>query len=299
MAYVAAWTPSLTSVAVEQHICEQVRGIGVSALCVLLAACAGNGDGLDQNGRPIDEGPPPGDDDFTIIQDTIFTPICTACHAGAQAPLGLRLDEGASYAMLVSVPSVEMPGVLRVAPGDPDQSYLVQKIEGSAAVGGQMPLGGPPLDAAQITLIRQWIAAGAEPPPAALAAPARLVASVPAAGEVVTAPVTALLAVFSRPLDPNLLLDTTVTLMAAGGDGGFDEGNEVPIAIRLLPGGPRGASVWMRTDGPPPADDYELRIRGAGPTVAADLDGAPIDGDDDGIPGGDAVVRFRVSGVTR
>lgn len=160
-----------------------------------------------------------------------------------------------------------------------------------------MPLGGPPLDAAQINLIRQWIAAGAQAPPAALAAPARLVASVPAAGEIVTAPASALLAVFSRPLDPNLLLATTVTLMAAGGDGGFAEGNEVVIAIRLVPGGPGGASVWIRTNGPPPADDYELRIRGAGPVVVADLNGTPIDGDGDGIAGGDAVVRFHVSGV--
>jgi hypothetical protein len=55
----------------------------------------------------------------------------------------------------------------------------------------------------------------------------------------------------------------------------------------------------MHTDGPPPADDYELRIRGAGPAVAADLNGSPIDGDGDGIAGGDAVVRFRVSGVTQ
>jgi hypothetical protein len=225
--------------------------------------------------------------------------VCTVCHAGAQAPLGLRLDAGASYAMLVSVPSVQVPAVFRVAPGDPDNSYLVHKIEGSAAVGGRMPLGGPSLDTTEIDLIRQWIAAGAEPPPAGLAAPARLVASVPAAGEVVAvpAPEFALLAVFSRPLNPNLLLATTVTLNAAGGDGGFSEGNEVPIAIRLLPGSPGGASVWIRTGLAPSADDYELRIRGAGPVVVADLSGVPIDGDGDGIAGGDAVLRFRVSGA--
>ena len=266
------------------------------ALSALVCACAGNGDGLDENGRPVDEGPPPGDDDFTVIQDTIFTPACTVCHTGARAPLGLRLDEGASYAMLVDVPSVQVLALRRVAPGDPDNSYLVHKIEGRAAVGGLMPLGGPPLDADQVNLIRQWIAAGAEPPPAALAAPARLVASAPAAGDTVGGTAPDILAVFSRPLYPNLLLDTTVTLTAAGGDGGFAEGNEVFVPVRLQAGAPRGASVRVHAAAPLPADDYELRLRGAGPAVLADLDGQPIDGDGNGAPGGDAVVRFRVSG---
>jgi hypothetical protein len=242
----------------------------------------------------VGEGPP-GDDDFTTIQDTIFTPRCTVCHAGAQAPLGLRLEAGSSYAMLVEVPSVEAPGLLRVAPGDPDNSYLVHKIEGTAAVGGLMPLGGPPLDAGDIALIRQWIAAGAEPPPEALAEPARLTASAPAAGETIAAPGPELLAVFSRPLDPNLLLDTTVTLTAAGGDGTFADGNETPVAIGLRSGA-RGMAIRVRTRAALPADDYELRLHGSGAVVLTDLQGQSIDGDGDGTAGGDAVIRFRVSG---
>jgi len=50
-----------------------------------------------------------------------------------------------------------------VAPGDPDNSYLVQKVEGTAAVGSQMPLGGPALSQSQINDIRQWIQDGANP----------------------------------------------------------------------------------------------------------------------------------------
>jgi hypothetical protein len=110
---------------------RKLRGLGATVLCGMIAGCAGNGDGLDENGRPIDENPPPAGDDFTVIQDTIFTPICTVCHAGAQAPLGLRLGEGESYAMLVEVPSVEVPELLRVAPGDPDGSYIVSVWSGS------------------------------------------------------------------------------------------------------------------------------------------------------------------------
>jgi hypothetical protein len=268
------------------------------ALFALISGCAGNGKGLDENGRPIGEGPPPGDDDFTVIQNTIFTPVCTVCHSGAQAPQGLRLDEGNSYAMLVDVPSVEVPGLPRVAPGEPDNSYLVQKIEGRAAVGGQMPLGGPSLDAEQVNLIRQWIAAGAQPPTARLTAltPARLVSSAPAPDEVVTDPVAPMMVVFSRALDANLLFDTNVTLMASGGDGRFDDGNEVPVPVRVLKTGAGGAALWIRSTTSLPADRYELRLRGSGPVAVADLDGHPIDGDGDGVAGGDAVVRFQIAG---
>lgn len=268
-------------------------------LYALISGCAGNGEGLDENGRPIGEGPPPGDDDFTVIQDTIFTPTCTVCHSGAQAPQGLRLDEGNSYAMLVDVPSVEVPGLRRVAPGEPGNSYLAQKIEGRAAVGDQMPLGGPPLDTQRIDLIRQWIAAGAQPPSSArltTATPARLISSTPAPDEVVTDPTAPMMVVFSRALDANLLLDANITLTASGGDGRFNDGNEVPVAVRVEWTSAGGTALWIRGATKLPADHYELRFRGSGPVALADLEGRPIDGDDDGVAGGDAVVPFQIAG---
>ena len=63
--------------------------------------------------------------------------------------------------MLVNVPSLEVPALLRVEPSNPDDSYLVQKIEGTAAVGGRMPLGGDALPPDTIAAIRQWITDGA------------------------------------------------------------------------------------------------------------------------------------------
>ena len=109
-----------------------------------LASCtAGDGTGLDAGGRPVPPGPP-ANNDFQQIQDTIFTPICSVCHQGANAPQGLRLDAGNSYALLVNVASAEVPGLMRVNPGNPDTSYLVQKIQGNAAVGVRMPANGPP-----------------------------------------------------------------------------------------------------------------------------------------------------------
>jgi hypothetical protein len=67
-----------------------------------------------------------------------------------------------SFAALVGVASLQVPTLSRVAPNDPDNSYLVQKIEGSAAGGARMPFGGAPLDPAVIADIRQWITNGAQ-----------------------------------------------------------------------------------------------------------------------------------------
>ena len=99
--------------------------------------------------------------DYATQIQPVFNSRCTECHSGGSAPQGLRLDAANSYANLVNVASHEVPSLKRVEPGDPDNSYLVQKIEGTAAVGGRMPLGRAPLTAAQIALIRQWISEGA------------------------------------------------------------------------------------------------------------------------------------------
>jgi len=52
--------------------------------------------------------------------------------------------------------------VLYIAAGDPDNSYLVLKIEGAASISGvRMPAGGPYLSQAMIDGVRAWVAAGA------------------------------------------------------------------------------------------------------------------------------------------
>ena len=55
------------------------------------------------------------------------------------------------------------PGAIRVIPGDPDNSYLIQKLEGTTGIAGRrMPFNGPPyLSDGQILIIRRWIALGA------------------------------------------------------------------------------------------------------------------------------------------
>jgi hypothetical protein len=65
----------------------------------------------------------------------------------------------------VGVPSSQAPALLRVAPGAPDQSYLLLKLRGQAAtVGGaatRMPLGQDPLSEPALELVQRWIERGA------------------------------------------------------------------------------------------------------------------------------------------
>jgi len=107
--------------------------------------------------------PPPPAPTLTQLQADIFTPICSGCHTGVGATLpGVQnLTAGHTYASIVDVASIES-GLKRVNPSDPDNSYLVQKIEGAAGIAGvRMPAGGSPLTQAQIDEVRAWIAAGA------------------------------------------------------------------------------------------------------------------------------------------
>lgn len=193
--------------------------LGVAAM--LLGGCAGNGMGLDANGNPSGSGssaPAPLSADFQSIQDNVFTPICTRCHSGANAPEGLQLDEGHSFALLVGVPSAEVPSVLRVKPGDPTDSYLIEKLQGSSGiVGQQMPFGGPYLPQATIDVIKQWISAGALAATAAagsmptvsreqaVAATLGVTATMPAAGSRVAAPLATIAIGLSDAPDPSFL----------------------------------------------------------------------------------------------
>ena len=98
------------------------------------------------------------------IQANIFDVNCalSGCHVGNQAPLGLDLSSGNARANLVNVPSVEIPAVLRVKPGDADSSYVVWKIEGRPEIiQERMPRGRPALAPAEISVIITWIENGA------------------------------------------------------------------------------------------------------------------------------------------
>jgi hypothetical protein len=96
----------------------------------------------------------------------IFNDKCVACHQGASSisPGGLSLEPNVAYSNLVNVKSTES-ALMRVSPGAPDKSYLIDKLKGTQSQAGgsgaQMPFGASPLPQAQIDLISQWISAGA------------------------------------------------------------------------------------------------------------------------------------------
>lgn len=109
---------------------------------------------------------------FASIQRDIFEaadssgrPACSACHnpnGGAFRQVGLDLSTSGSYDSLVGVPSREK-GLLRVAPGDPENSYLLHKLEGRTdIIGSRMPNRGPYLSEGQLAIVRRWIQLGAQ-----------------------------------------------------------------------------------------------------------------------------------------
>ncbi len=109
--------------------------------------------------------PPPATPTLAELQQTIFGPQCAGCHSGVGATLPGVMDlssAAASFASLVGVASIEQDDLLRVAPNDSANSYLVHKIEGAPTItGARMPLNGTPLDQATIDEVRAWIDAGA------------------------------------------------------------------------------------------------------------------------------------------
>jgi len=107
---------------------------------------------------------------FSSIQQEIFSsgdssgrPACTQCHNAIGSRFnGLDLSASVSYNNLVNVASRGRAGAVRVIPGDPENSYLIHKLEGRSTIAGvRMPLNGPYLTSGQILVIRRWIETGA------------------------------------------------------------------------------------------------------------------------------------------
>lgn len=137
----------------------------VPAILLLSVLLATGGCGTVKS--PTEPSSPPGSVPaytFTQIQTQFFTPICAkaGCHAAGSSPSGLVLEAGQSYGNLVGHPAAENSSLARVAPGDPDHSYMILKLRGDPSITGErMPLGGPYLTSDQIAGIAAWIRAGA------------------------------------------------------------------------------------------------------------------------------------------
>jgi hypothetical protein len=138
---------------------------GVCAIALASAAC-------DEKLSSITGPTPDLSPDFSSIQRTIFNATdpsgrlaCVQCHTDSgRVPAGnLVLLEGRSYQQLVGRASTGKPDETLVIPGDPDNSYIVKKLEGASdIVGLRMPRNnGPFLSEGQMRVIRRWIAEGA------------------------------------------------------------------------------------------------------------------------------------------
>lgn len=96
------------------------------------------------------------------LQVTIIQERCSGqpglCHNSQFEP---NLSTTANtYAYMVNRPAIENGGRLRVNPGDPDTSFLIDKIRNRNGVQTQMPLGAEPLTEDEMQLFEAWINAG-------------------------------------------------------------------------------------------------------------------------------------------
>jgi hypothetical protein len=259
---------------------------GVVLTLLSIAACAGNGNGLDANGQPLSAGSsgslPPLSADFASIQANIFTPICSVCHIGGGAPEGLRLDAADSFNLLVGVPSTEVPSLLRVKPGDPDNSYIIQKLEGHAAVGAQMPFGCPStqpcLTTTTIAFIRQWITDGAQPAAAAAtvhaAAPLAVTSIVPDDVEPVSESPPQIMMAFNQDLDVTQIDGRSMQIekIVPGESSASTLVSEVvPARVSVSSANLRALMVWPSRR--LVSGHYRLVIAAGAPTQVSDMAG--------------------------
>jgi hypothetical protein len=86
---------------------------------------------------------------------------CGYCHGGRNPSQQLNLrDKAGLGAALVNVASLEKPELQLVAPGDPGNSYLLQKMHGDAGIKGRrMPLHRKAVTPEIIQAVGDWIAA--------------------------------------------------------------------------------------------------------------------------------------------
>jgi hypothetical protein len=92
----------------------------------------------------------------------IFDVYCNAggCHGAVAPAAGLDLSAGNARDSLLE-DSAQHPGVPRVTPLNPTNSYLVTKLMGDGQSGVRMPLGAAPLSEGDVEIIRTWIIQGA------------------------------------------------------------------------------------------------------------------------------------------
>jgi hypothetical protein len=134
---------------------------------LFFAGCAGDGGGGSGGSTPRCKAPENPDINFATNIQPIFDRSCalSGCHDASRAS-GLDLSLGKSFNAIVTKRALGRPDRILVKPGAPDESYLIQKIENTPGISGQiMPQGcpGQPLAGAQcptpddLAALRMWV----------------------------------------------------------------------------------------------------------------------------------------------
>ncbi len=149
--------------------------IAAIVLAAGLVGCAGGGGGDDNGGGGGGGGqtncntPPPATLTLSGNIQPIFNRSCAvaaSCHLGPSSALGEDLSTGQVIRSSVNVRSQQQRNLFLIRPGNPDNSYLVRKIEGGPNITGLlMPQGCPGtgingaqcLSSDDIAAIRTWI----------------------------------------------------------------------------------------------------------------------------------------------
>lgn len=102
---------------------------------------------------------------FPIIEASGCIGLPGTCHDASSGGLSMS-DAPTTLGNLVDVASTQS-GLVRIAPGCPEDSYLWAKVTDThmdvGGLGNRMPLGLPPLEQAELDTIEQWILGGAQP----------------------------------------------------------------------------------------------------------------------------------------
>jgi len=162
--------------------------LALTVLGAVSAGCpaetgSGSSSSSGSSGSACDYSPPAGFDPlspavtFSAGVLPIFARSCafSTCHGSTAGPANgvfLGRDGPKVHAAIVGVKGDELPTMPFVTPGNPRESYLMRKMDGSqcaldaqcagASCQSSMPKGDLPLDVATRDVVRRWIAQGAK-----------------------------------------------------------------------------------------------------------------------------------------
>ena len=151
-----------------------------------------------------------------------------------------------------------------------------------------MPAGLPAVPQADINVIRQWIGEGALPVSSA-SGPIRVTSLSPAPSSSELALPGSITVAFDREVNAPSVNAASFTLRRAGPDGLLGTADDVtitPTSVTVPSANPRSA-VMDLTGVPFVIDRYGITLLGTGGAAILDLGGNALDGESDGVAGGD------------